>query len=98
MSTVSQTSPISIYTSVAGKTDYRYGQDFTLVNPDSMVTDFADTVTPAPVLLPVTNLWAQWLPSSGIAGINWSVKQSPAGVIGIVGGNAGNLATNVDST
>lgn len=92
-----QATPINFYTSVAGQIDYRYGVDSQLVASDPVVTNFSATQTYVPTILPVTNLWSQWIASSGIANLTWAVKQSPSGVQYLNAGNAGNLTVATDS-
>jgi len=58
--TAVQTTAINVYTSVLGGLDYRYGNDFTLVNNDGQQTSFADGIQPSQGMPPMTGL-VQWL-------------------------------------
>lgn len=84
--TVSQSSILTLYTSVLGKVDYRWGTDFVLVNPDAICTNFEVTSAQPLVTLPVTNplenaynitpMFNDWLRAdTGVNTDTWTDKQ-----------------------
>jgi len=90
-----QMNPISIYTSVLGGVDYRYGTDFVLVSNDTPVTVFGETSNYNPSTFPTTNLWNRWISTYGINNTSWGASNG-GGVLN--GGNTGNIATSIDTS
>lgn len=60
-----QSSSIKIYTSVLGGVDYRYGQDFTLVSADTVVTNF-NNINTLPIVFPANGLFERFISTSGL--------------------------------
>lgn len=88
-----QATPISIYTSVLGNVDYRYGSDFLLVSGDGIVTDFNASVVDTG-LTPPTPL-NQFRADSGVDGSGWTPTNT--GYVTDKLSNSGAITTSTDS-
>lgn len=88
--------PIQLYTSVLGNVDYRYGDDFVLIDNDPVNLLFDNVNTPPP--LPTTNLTYHWSIDSGVVLVpssttlvSWTDSINgavflPTGSVGLIGG------------
>lgn len=80
--TASQSTNIQLYTSVLGGVDYRWGNDFSLVNADTINLNFAISVEAmiglTPQLIPSAGVvLGGWLRAdTGISGENWALKNN----------------------
>jgi hypothetical protein len=99
----SQSNILTLYTSVLGKVDYRWGTDFALVNPDAICTDFEITISPVQGLLPQLTpsggaVFGGWIRAdTGIIGENWSIKSVGAGYFSGSFTSSSNIATTIES-
>jgi len=91
-----QVTPLTVYTSVRGTLDYRYGNDFTLVSADIPCTAFGN-IGNTPLTLPYTP--TLWLLPSGMSALgnfaSWT--DSITADIFLNGGAAGAVTTVVPS-
>lgn len=98
-STVSQSNSLNFYTTKLGDIDYRYGVDFSLVNADAIVTNFADniqTVSPLPHDFGVNFRLQQFKASVGFISPNWT-SNTDVNVLTGAGSSLVNIPPNFGS-
>jgi len=83
----SQTAALTLYTSVLGKVDYRWGQDYSLVSADSICTNFYIKAQPIQGLSPQLNpsgvTFGGWMRAdTGITSTRWTPINAGAGFFG----------------
>jgi hypothetical protein len=99
----SQSSSLTLYTSVLGKQDYRWATDFVLVNPDTISTNFSvgliSTQGLSPQLAPAGVTFGGWLRADiNVAGSLWTEKAGGSTFFTANLAAGSNIITTTDST